>query len=507
VTTPLLECQSIDKRFGSTQALRGVGLALEKHEIRGFIGENGAGKSTLTKILAGVHQPDSGNILMDGTPTKLSSPDDALRAGIVTVHQDVNLIETMTVAENVFLNCELGHPRWRLLDGRRMHDEVATLLEEFEVRAAPGDVVRDLPTDMKKMIQLVRAFRLKPRVLLLDEPTSALTHAQTAVVLRQIKRVAELGVAVLYISHYLAEVLELASTITIVRDGSVVWSGPSKDTDIDKAITHMIGRRLETAAPLAEPARDAPPVMEIAGWSVSDRVTNVSMAVHAGEVLGIGGLAGAGLTDLGRSLFGDADYLKNAGTMKLGGRDVALESPSDAISHGIALVTNDRLRTGALMDFSLADNLALPNLARFTDERGLVKQNELEETTGRYIAELGIRSEGPLAKLSSLSGGNQQKVMLAKWLATSPKVLIVDEPTIGVDVGSKEQIRSVIRAALEKGVAVIMLTTELDELALLAHRAVVMFRGSIAGRFDEPGFTKAELLRVAAGARDGERAS
>jgi len=193
--------------------------------------------------------------------------------------------------------------------------------------------------------------------------------------------------------------------------------------------------------------------------------------------------------------------------MKLGGRDVALDSPGDAIGHGIALVTSDRLHTGALLDFSLADNLALPNLPRFTDERGLVRQKELEEATEQYIAELGIRSEGPRAKLSSLSGGNQQKVMLAKWLATSPKVLIVDEPTIGVDVGSKEQIRSVIRAALKKGVAVIMLTTELDELALLAHRAVVMFRGSIAGRFDEPGLTKAELLRVAAGARDGERAS
>ena len=181
-----------------------------------------------------------------------------------------------------------------------IQDEVAALLEEFEVRAAPSDVVRHLPTDTKKMIQLVRAFRRKPRVLLLDEPTSALTHAQTAVVLRQIKRVAGLGVAVLYISHYLAEVLELASTITIVRDGAVVWNGPSKDTDIDKAITHMIGRRLGTAEPLSEPARTDPPALEIAGWSVSDRVTNVSVTVHAGEVLGIGGLAGAGLTDLGQ---------------------------------------------------------------------------------------------------------------------------------------------------------------------------------------------------------------
>jgi ABC-type sugar transport system ATPase subunit len=295
--------------------------------------------------------------------------------------------------------------------------------------------------------------------------------------------------------------------MTILRDGAVAWSGHSNETDIDQAITHMIGRPLESPVSLPEPARTDPPVMEVTGWGVTDRVANVSIAVHAGEVLGIGGLAGAGLTDFGRSLFGDADFAKNAGTMKLDGHDVTLESPNEAIAHGIALVTSDRLRTGALMDFSLADNMALPSLSRFTDNRGFVRQKELDETTSRYIADLGIRADGAGAMLSSLSGGNQQKVMLAKWLATNPKVLIVDEPTIGVDVGSKEQIRSVIRAALEKGVAVIMLTTELDEVALLAHRAVVMFRGSIAGRFDEPGFTKAELLRVAAGAKDGERAS
>jgi ABC-type sugar transport system ATPase subunit len=502
--SPLLECRAIGKRFGGAEALRGVSLMLERGEIRGLIGENGAGKSTLTKVLCGVYPPDGGIILMDGTPTSWSSPDRALRSGIVTVHQDVNLVETMTVVDNVFLNCERG--TW-MLDRRGMTREVAALLADLEVPADPDDVVGDLPTDLKKMIQLVRAFGLKPSVLLLDEPTSALTHTQTAVVLGQIRRIAASGVAVLYISHYLSDVLELSSTMTILRDGAVVWSGPRSETDIDQAITHMIGRTLETPAPIDRPARTGGPVMEVNGWSVGDRVADVSIAVHAGEILGIGGLAGAGLTDLGRSLFGDADFAKSAGTMKLEGRDVTLESPADAIDNGIALVTGDRLRTGALTDFSLSDNLALPNLPRFTDSHGFVRQKELDETARRFVSDLGIRTEGTDAPLSSLSGGNQQKVMLAKWLATRPKVLIVDEPTIGVDVGSKEQIRAVIRAALDEGVAVIMLTTELDEVELLAQRAVVMFRGSVAGRFDQPGFTKAELLRVAAGAGESERAS
>jgi ABC-type sugar transport system ATPase subunit len=505
---PLLECRTVGKRFGSTQALRGASLALERGEIRGFIGENGAGKSTLTKILCGVHAPDEGIISMDGTPVSFDSPDDAIRAGIVTVHQDVNLIETMTVAENVFLNCERSHPAWRILERRKMADEVATLLADLEIPAGADDVVGDLPTDLKKMVQLVRAFRLQPRVLLLDEPTSALTHAQAEIVVDRIRRIAASGVAVLYISHYLSEVLELSNTLTILRDGAVVWSGLRRETDIDQAITHMIGRRLEaTPAPVFPPTRNDPPVMEITGWSVADRVADVSIAVHAGEVLGIGGLAGAGLTDLGRSLFGDAEFASSAGTMKLDGRDITFESPADAIENGIALVTGDRLRSGALLEFSLADNLALPSLRQFTDARGFVRQTELEHTTDRYVSELGIRAEGVHAPLSSLSGGNQQKVMLAKWLATNPKVLIVDEPTIGVDVGSKEQIRTVIRSALEKGVAVIMLTTELDEVERMAHRAIVMFRGAVAGRFDQPGFTKADLLRMAAGATRNEHAT
>jgi ABC-type sugar transport system ATPase subunit len=499
---PLLECRAIGKRFGSTQALRGVSLALERGEIRGLIGENGAGKSTLTKILSGVHPPDDGAILMDGMPLSSWSPDDALRAGIVTVHQDVNLIETMTVVENVFLNCEKSLGRSGLLDRRGMNQEVTALLAELGVPAAPDDVVGDLPTDLKKMVQLVRAFRLRPRVLLLDEPTSALTQAQTEVVLDRIRRIAANGVAVLYISHYLSEVLDLVSTLTILRDGTAAWSGDRSETDLDQAITHMIGRRLEIPAPMAQPLRTDLPVLEVSGWSVADRVADVSLSVYAGEVLGIGGLAGAGLTDLARSLFGDADFAKSAGRMKITGRDITLRTPADAIENGMALVTADRLRSGALIDFSVADNLALPNLPRFTDARGFVRQTELDETTRGFISELGIRAEGPGAPLGSLSGGNQQKVMLAKWLATNPKVLVVEEPTIGVDVGSKEQIRSVIREALGKGVAVILLTTELDEVELLAHRAIVMFRGCIAGRFEQAGFTKAELLRVAAGARE-----
>lgn len=492
----MLTARNISKSFGATQALDDVSITLEPGEIHGLIGENGAGKSTLVKILCGVHRPDKGQVTVGGATVTSWSPEAAIAAGLVTVHQDVNLIESMTVTENVFLNAEIK--KGILLDRQAMSLETARLLERLELEVSPDTVLGSLPTDLRKMVQLARAMRQNPRVLLLDEPTSSLTAAEVDVLIRQVKSIAASGVSVLYISHYLNEVFEHTQGLTILRDGHTAWQGRTADITLTDAIRTMIGSALRGPVKRSKQANDSSaPVLELRGLSLGQRLTDISFSISPGEILGIGGLIGAGLGDLARTIFADPDFRPTGGDILVDGQAVNWTSPADAMEAGVALVTNDRHRTGALVDFSIADNIGLPSLKRFSTRLGVLKAGDLKKEVDAQMDSLSVKAAGPLAALSTLSGGNQQKVMLAKWFMTDPRVLILDEPTIGVDIGAKQSIKDLIVQKASEGCAVIILTSEMEELAEIADRALVLFRGRIVARLDTPGFTQADLTSAA----------
>jgi ABC-type sugar transport system ATPase subunit len=490
----LISGQSLSKSFGATVALSDVSFSLMSGQVHGLIGENGAGKSTLAKILCGVHAPSTGELRLDGARVSRWTPEVAIAAGVVTVHQDVNLIETMTVTENIFLNAERTTVFG--LNTKAMEGEAAALLASLDINVSPRAELGSLPTDLRKMVQLARAVRQRPKVLLLDEPTSSLTADEVGVLLAQVHKIAESGVGVLYISHYLNEVFDHTDHLTILRDGVTAWSGATTEITMSDAISQMIGARLRAPALRAKPPLSGPPALELRGMSLSHRLKDISFSVQPGEILGIGGLVGAGLSDLARAIFADPAF-RAAGQVWAGGQQVHWSNPADAMNDGVALVTNDRHRSGALVDFSIADNITLPSLAAFTGPFGVLKADAMREGVAGQMAALGVKAQGPEAALSTLSGGNQQKVMLAKWFMTAPGVLILDEPTIGVDIGAKRAIKDLICAKADEGCAIVILTSEMEELAEIANRAIVMFRGQIVARFDTPGFSRADLTNAA----------
>ena len=491
---PLISGQSLSKSFGATVALSDVSFALMPGQVHGLIGENGAGKSTLAKILCGVHGPSTGELRLGGAHVTRWTPEAAIAAGVVTVHQDVNLIETMTVTENIFLNAERSTIFG--LNTKAMEAEAASLLATLDIQVSPRAELGSLPTDLRKMVQLARAVRQKPRVLLLDEPTSSLTADEVGVLLAQVHKIAASGVGVLYISHYLNEVFDHTDHLTILRDGVTAWSGRTRDITLPDAISQMIGAKLRAPALRTKNPLPGTPALEVREMSLGNSLQNVSFAVQPGEILGIGGLVGAGLSDLARAIFADPAY-SATGQVYMDGRSVRWSSPADAMRDGVALVTNDRHRSGALVDFSIADNIALPSLTAFAGPLGTLKAKSLKTGVASQMASLGVKARGPDAALSTLSGGNQQKVMLAKWFMTAPRVLILDEPTIGVDIGAKRAIKDLICAKADEGCAVLILTSEMEELAEIADRAIVMFRGRIVARFDAPGFSRADLTNAA----------
>jgi ABC-type sugar transport system ATPase subunit len=438
---PLLRCHGLVKNFAAVRALRGVDFTIAPGRVRGLVGENGAGKSTLAKIIAGVHQPDAGTILLEGRPVRFAGADQALAQGIVTAHQDINLVQTMTVEENLLLNNEPTRG-FGIIRGRAARESVSRLLEQYEIAVRPDDVVSDLPNDLKKMVQIVKAVSLDPKILLLDEPTSSLTDAEVRVALRLIRRLASEGVGIVLISHYLNEIFEVCDDLTVMRDGQVVADGLVQDTSLPQVVAAMVGRHVETTrrASHLNANPGSAPLMQVEELTIPGRLHGIDFTLRAGEVLGVTGLAGSGLSELAKGLFGAAGA-KATGRVVIEGEPVPPGDPARSLASGIALLTSDRLREGILPDFTLVENICLPVLGRFGGVAGALDRAGMFQTAERNIQRLRIRAPGPLARARQLSGGNQQKVLFAKWLETQPKVFVMDEPTIGIDVGSKAEIR------------------------------------------------------------------
>jgi ABC-type sugar transport system ATPase subunit len=494
----LLRCKGLSRSFAAVRALRGVDFSIAAGRVRGLVGENGAGKSTLAKIIAGVHVPDAGTIDFEGRPVWFTGAEQALQQRIVTVHQDINLVQTMSVGENILLNNE---PTYRLGIIRRkaMRTAAQGLLEKYEIPVDPDETVGSLANDIKKMVQIVKAVSLEPKILILDEPTSSLTDSQVRVALRLIRQLASQGVGLVLISHYLAEIFEVCDDLTVMRDGEVVADGPVNETTLSKVVTQMVGRKVETSRRAAHvrAATEMTPLMAVENLSLSGLLQNVSFRLRSGEVLGVTGLAGSGLRELSKGLFGAAGR-EVSGRILIGGVPVPAGDPAASLKSGIALLTNDRLGEGILPSFTLVENVCLPILSRFSGPSGALDFAEMERTTERNIKRLRVNAPGPSALARQLSGGNQQKVLFAKWLETKPKVFVMDEPTIGVDVGAKEEIRKIIDEIASAGVGVVLVTTELDELVLLCDRVLVMFRGAVIGELSGEAVNRERILHASA---------
>jgi rhamnose transport system ATP-binding protein len=488
---PLLCLRNISKFFGGTRALADARLDLHAGQVTALIGENGAGKSTLVKILTGIHQPDSGAIHLDGVPIRINSPAEAQRLGISVIHQESVVFDDVSVAENIFVT---AHPRrYGLIDWPEMRRRAAALLKQLESDINPTTLMRNLSIAQKHLVQIARALSHDSRIVIMDEPTASLSHHEADDLLRIVRRLRADGRAVLFISHKFEEVLAIADSYIVYRDGAAVGSGMIADVSVDQLITLMVGRSVDQVFPPRAGEMGAE-VLRLQGFSRKAEFADVNLTVHRGEILGIYGLVGAGRSEVMQALFGLSPT--DTGRIVLEGKDVRVRSADEAIRLKIAYVPEDRQRQGGILPLSIQDNIALASLPSLAN-RGFSSSSRTRSAAQQWIELLQIRTSGAAQELQDLSGGNQQKVVLAKWLQTGPKVLILDEPTKGIDVGSKAAVYSLIREWAQRGLGVILVSSELPEVLGMADRIVVMRRGRVRAEFERTNANPEALVRAA----------
>jgi ABC-type sugar transport system ATPase subunit len=470
-----LEFCDLDKSFGGVRALLGVSFEVAWGEVHALVGENGAGKSTLLKILAGILPPDRGGVWWNGERLAAGDPHEALRRGIGVVYQELHAFPNLSVAANIFAGRELTSRFGRLREGE-MRRRAAVLLDRLHLPVSPADRLESLPLAHRQLVQVARALAFDCRLLVLDEPTTSLTGAETDDLFRVLDALRSGGVTVLYVSHRLSEVFRLSDRITVLRDGRHAGTFVTKDTTPGHIVRAMVGRDLP-ARPPAAPPRPRTPLLSVNGLTRRPHFVDVTLSVGAGEIVGLFGLVGSGRTELVDTLF--ALHPADGGTVTLAGRTLRARSSRQAARAGIALTPEDRQHQGLLFNLPLGDNLLLPRATM--SGRWLVRRAEERRTSGALIEAWGIRAPGPDAMPETLSGGNQQKVILARWLATTPRLLLLDEPTKGVDVGAKYEIHEVIRRQSAGGAGCLVVSSDLPELLAIAHRIVVMREGRVRG--------------------------
>ena len=498
--TPRLAITSARKQFPGVLALDGVSLTLAPGEVLAVVGENGAGKSTLMKIVAGVYTPDAGEVLLNGEPIAFRGPAEAIAAGVTLIHQELNLAENLTVTDNLFLGRELTRGGFlRALDRRAMSDRAAALLARVGLPEDRANVrVESLPPGEKQLVEIARALGTEVRVLIMDEPTSSLTQKETEQLYTVIDALKAIGVSVLYISHRLAEVKRVADRVVVLRDGKNAGELAKSEITHDNMVRLMVGRDLKQFYPKVHRTGTGGVAVLSARNARYARgpETPATFDVRAGEILGMAGLVGAGRTELSESVFGVRSLV--AGEFLLDNAPLRIRAPQDAIAAGILLVPEDRRLHGLVLPESVGFNLSLPNLDRITSLFG-VKRREETELHHTWIDRLRVKTPSAAQPVGLLSGGNQQKVVYGKWLARGPKVLILDEPTRGVDVGAKAEIYALVDELAGQGVAVWMITSDMEELLGMSDRVVVMHEGRVAGELTGTKLTEEAVMRLATG--------
>lgn len=505
----VFEMQAITKEFSGVRALSDVSFSAKKGEIHALVGENGAGKSTLMKILSGVYPGNSyqGKLILFGKEQRFAKPRDAEEAGIVIIHQELMILNELDVAENIFL----GHldNKYNLVDWKSVNNKAKSVLQQLNLNIDVRTKVKDLGIGQKQLVEIAKALSLKSKILILDEPTAALTESEIVQLFKVLKDIREKGMTMIYISHRMGEVFELADRISVLRDGRLVATEDSRELTHQKIVSYMVGREITAMYPHSE-CKPGDVVLKIENYSIPSHgkdnrmvVENANLCVRAGEIVGISGLLGSGRTELVSSLFG-AYRRRGIGKVCIKGCHVNIKNPRQAIKKGLAFVTEDRKQSGLILDSGIMHNISLASL-RTVSRNGVLHNNTERKLAEEQVKSLKVKARSIFARTSHLSGGNQQKVVLAKWLAIKPDILILDEPTRGVDVGAKSEIYHIMRDLADSGVAIIMVSSDLPEVIGMSDRIYVMCRGKISGELKKSEATEERIMQYATGMHNENR--
>jgi ribose transport system ATP-binding protein len=492
--TPLVSMAGIDKMFPGVRALNGARFELLPGEVHALMGENGAGKSTLMKILAGIYQRDRGAILIDGKPTAATSPRAAQELGIGIIHQELSLMPDLTAAQNILIGREPRKAGGLLLDEAALNDQAAAILRSMHLQLDPRTPVAGLTIAKQQMVEIAKALSYRSRVLIMDEPTAALNDTEIAELFSIIRKLRGEGVGIVYISHKMDELKRIADRVTVMRDGETVGTVPAAETPVEAIISMMVGRKLTDEAVSVPDLSGSGIALEVRGLRRGREIRDVSFSVRKGEILGFAGLMGAGRTEVARAIFG-ADPVE-AGEVLVHGEKVAIRMPQDAVRAGIGYLSEDRKQFGLATGMDVRNNIALASLPRFTGRGGVLDEGAMREAAVTYIDRLAIKTPSDRQEARLLSGGNQQKVVIAKWLLRDCDILIFDEPTRGIDVGAKSEIYKLLNSLAAQGRAVIVISSELPEILRLSHRIAVMCEGRLTG-FLPGGASQEEIMQLA----------
>ena len=488
----LLHAKDVGKSFVGNRVLADVDLEIRAGEVHAIVGENGAGKSTLIKILGGVHQPDTGDVIVDGMPRRLRSPRDALAAGIVVIHQELSLAPDLSAEENIFLG-RFPRTAFGTVDRRSMRARAAALFKQLAITIEPNRPIGALSIAQQQMVEIAKAISVEARVLVLDEPTAVLDEQRVATLFGTVERLRARGLGIVFISHHLEEIFRIADRVTVLRDGRVTGGAKVADIDQDWLVGRMIGRDFPAHSPHVRTA--GRPALAIEGLSVPGKFSEVSLTVGEGEIVGLAGLVGAGRTEVARAIVGLSR--PSAGRVALFGAPVTIRNPNQAARLGIAYVTEDRKTQGLLPNRPVRENATISNLRRFATA-GILRLGKEAGYVRTLIKGLDVRLAGPWVEIRTLSGGNQQKVLIGRALTVGPRILILDEPTRGVDIGAKQEIYALIEQLVAEGMAVLLISSEMEEVLRLSDRVVVLRRGRVAATLTRAEVTENSIMKAAA---------
>lgn len=494
--TPILTTHGIYMSFGGVNVLKDIHFEIYPGEVHALVGENGAGKSTLLKNIAGVHVPKAGEIRINGEVVNIPNPQAASELQIALIHQEPLTFPDLDVAENIFIGRQPMSSGLRRLDWATMYKRSAKILDDLGVKLDPRTKVRGLSIADQQMVEMAGALSQEARILLMDEPTAALTPSEVEELFKIIRMLRDQGTAIVFISHRLEEVFEISDRITVLRDGELIGQHMISAVSVDEVIRMMVGRPLSTLFEKGTTKEFGQAVLQVEGLTRALKFYEISFDIRAGEILGVAGLVGAGRTDVARALFGTLEL--DSGTIQIDGKQVEIKRPRDALSHGMIYVPEDRKQNGLLMPMSVIKNMTLSVLERLSSN-GWLRERLEEEAALEYVDKLNIVLRDPSQPVRELSGGNQQKVVLSRWLMAEPKVMLLDEPTRGIDIGAKAEVHRLMSELAAQGLAILMISSELPEILAMSDRIIVMREGRISGRFSSEEATAENIIAAAAG--------
>lgn len=494
IETKLLEMKNITKLFPGVRALDRVDFSLQTGDVHALLGENGAGKSTLIKILSGVYDATEGQIFINGKKVTINTPFEALQLGIVPVHQEVNLSPLLSVAENIFIGRQ-PVSRFGLIDYKKMYIDAKNWLSELQIKVNPATPLGMVSIAEKQMVAIARAISLDAKILIFDEPTSSLTLNETDNLFNAIEKLKKRDIGIIYISHRLEEVFRICNRLTVMRDGAIVGNREVSEVNTDTIIKMMVGRDLGSMYSKTK-NKIGEPILELKGLAVKGVFSGIDLVVRSGEIVGVAGLVGAGRTELARAICGDLPI--SGGQVLISGLEKKIKNPSDAIKAGIGLVPEDRKDEGLVLELPITNNISM-TILKLLSKLGLVDEKKEREIATQNVKRLAIKTPSIKQPVQFLSGGNQQRVVIAKWLATQPRLLIVDEPTRGIDVGAKSEIYALLSDLTRAGVGILMISSELPEILAMSDRIIVIYQGRVKAELDTDKTSEEEIMRYATG--------